>query len=229
MIRVGGEPYGGPGDTEFCGLTYPEGDEISKHMAARLQAEPFYQHDKLAQALKVVPARRAAIDCGAWVGGWSRELARHFQNVVAIEANPDNARCVMANTPSNVIVRNMAVGEGGGMICVASYENGAKVASRCVELGAGARRVQLRKLDDIDVVRTLPAIDYIKVHVNGMELKALRGMVETLKRHRPVLTVVLKPAIEAFGDTAEDARIFLRSLSYAAKGGEKPYEIWCPQ
>lgn len=229
MIRIGGEPLGKPGeDTEFCGLIYPDGDEISKHMAERLRAEPFYQSDKLVQALRLVKQRRVAVDCGAWVGGWSRHLGTQFRKVISIEANPDNARCVHQNTSKNVRVCNAAVGDRCGEICIAKEGDGPNVGS--FVCGEGAVKVLMLRLDDMPEIHNAGALDYMKVHVNGMELRALLGAKDLIRRYRPVLTVVLKPAIERFGDTIEDARQFLREhLGYAPAGGERPYEIWCPR
>ena len=228
MIRLGGEPYGGRGDTQFRGLVYPDGDELSKHMVARLESEPFYQSDKLFHALDIVKGRTAAIDCGAWVGGWSRELGKHFKRVIAVEANPNNARCAAMNVPENVEVICTAVSDENGRTFVAPENDGPNVGTRVVADQSGAV-VPMRRIDDIGQVKALTALDYIKVHVNGMELKALRGAVDTILRFRPVLTVVLKPAIKAFGDSAEEARAFLSNeLGYRAAGGERPYEIWCP-
>ena len=232
MIRVGGEPFGGPGDVEFCGLIYPEGDEISKHMASRLRTEPHYQHDKLKQALAITKRRRMAVDCGAWVGGWSRELAKHFQSVLAIEANPDSFRCCQKNLASQQNARaiNVALGDTSGS-CRIVKDNGPNVGSRVADLSLPWEQhqsVSVRILDEI--LWDAPHVDYIKVHVNGMELKALRGAVDTIAKHKPVLTVVLKPAIESYGASADSARAFLaNNLGYRSAGGERPYELWVPK
>lgn len=230
MIRIGGVPLGNPGeDTEFCGLFYPDGDEISKHMAERLSAEPFYQADKYQQAMLQCRHFGAAVDCGAWVGGWSRALAQVFAKVVSIEANPDSARCVRKNIAhcENVTVVNAAVGEVQGVVKLSREGHGPNVGTRVDS--AGTIRTRLWPLDDLPEVQALPAVDYIKIHVNGMELSALKGAVETIRRHRPVLTVVLKSALAAYGDSPEAARLFLNSLGYRAAAGERPYEIWIPR
>lgn len=230
MIRVGAEPnIGGPGeDAEFCGLVYPDGDEISKHMAARLRSEPFYQSDKLAAALALVKSRRTAIDCGAWVGGWSRELAKHFARVIAIEANPDNARCVGVNAGrENVQVHNVALSDKPGLVSVKPEHNGPNVGSRVVHGESG--QIESITLDALlSGFSDLGPVDYIKIHVNGMEFKALLGAEATIRRHRPVLTVVLKPALVEFGSSPMEARLFLRNVGYRPAGGERPYEIWVP-
>lgn len=231
MIRVGGEHIGEPGkDTEFHGLFYPDGDIITRHMAERLRAEPFYQHDKLMDVLPRVRRRRLAVDCGAWVGGWSRELARHFQRVLVVEANSNNARCVVANTRDlgNVTVLNAAVFDQSGRGIAGAIDGGANVGSRVVLQDEQGSAVDLVRLDT--VLQSVPAVDYIKIHVNGMELRALRGGAEIIRQHRPVLTVVLKPAITDYGDSLEAARAFLTNdLHYRCAGGERPYEIWVPK
>ena len=230
MIRVGGAPAIGVAgqDTEFCGLLYPDGDEISKHMAERLRSEPFYQSDKLQQALAVVKQRRGAIDCGAWVGGWTRELARHFEFVVSIEANKAHWRCVVKNVGHafNVWCVHSAVGDRTGLTSIDHDPAGARVGTR---IRGDHGDTPIHRIDDLPAVHRMQAIDYIKVHVNGMELKVLRGAADTIRKHRPVMTVVLKPALADYGDTPEAAREFLGSLGYRPAGGERPYEIWAPR
>jgi FkbM family methyltransferase len=232
MLCVGGWPnYGLPGeDTEFCGLIYPDGDEITKHMAERLRSEPFYQCEKLAQALALLKKRRMAVDCGAWVGGWTRELAGHFDRVVSIEANPENARCVQKNVTGldNVTVLNFALAEFPGVAGISTWPNGPRMGSHIRIEQYGQHRVQQENLDNL-LVNDHGQIDYIKIHVNGMELKTLRGARETIMRHRPLLTVVLKAAIEDYGDSVANARAFLTErLNYRPAGGERPYELWVP-
>jgi FkbM family methyltransferase len=231
MISVGGQPFGGEGDVQFHGLFYPDGDKITRHMAERLEKEPFYQHDKFHQAMSAVPKdrRRIAVDCGAWVGGWSVNLAKNFFRVVAIEASPDNARCVAKNTEpcGNVMVLNLAVGDTNELFHTYRKASGG-VSSQVSQSLRQDDWLPMRRLDDIHEIRELPHLDYLKIHVNGMELKALRGAETTIRKHKPVMTVVLKRAIEDFGDTPEAARDFLGKLGYRPDGGERPYEIWVP-
>lgn len=233
MIEVGGVRTGGPGDTEFCGLIYPDNDKITKNMAARLKGEPFYQYDKLAQALTFVSGkrRRVAVDCGAWVGAWSRELARHFGQVVSIEANGDNVRCLRKNLACcpNATALHWALGEVNTEVLACPEDQGANIGSRIVAGSGGRFTVGMRRLDDIPEIATLSHLDYLKVHVNGMELKALKGATVTIKKHRPVMTVVVKRAIEDYGDSPEAVHAFLKdNLGYKIVGGARVYEIWSP-
>lgn len=228
MIRLGGVETGAPGeDTEFRGLWYPDGDELSKHMVARLQQERFYQCDKFDLSMQFVKRFRAAIDCGAWVGAWSLAMAERFGHVLAIEANPDNARCVERNTGSagGVQVANVAVGDHDGHCRVAPFNNGPAVGSRIVSDG-DARTVTMVRLDNIEN----DEVDYVKVHVNGMELAALKGAAKLIARCKPVITVVAKNAIKEFGSTPDDVRAFMAgALGYQKLAALKPYEVWGPR
>ena len=232
MIEVGGKPFGsGLGDTEFCGLVYPEGDKITKNLAKRLKEEPFYRYDKLEQALRIVRGRRVAVDCGAWVGAWSRELAKHFGRVIAIEANGDNARCARKNLAGclNAEVIHTALGDVETEALACAEESGGNIGSRLVEGYGGRFAVAMRPLDNLPAIRALDAIDYLKVHVNGMELRALRGAAGTIRKHRPIMTVVVKDAIERY-DSREAIWAFLAGdLGYKQVGGAHVYEIWGPK
>lgn len=230
MIRLGGEPFGTPGTrTKFLGLSYPDGDELSKHMVERLQGERFYQCDKFDMSMRYVKRFRAAIDCGAWVGAWSRALGERFDRVLAIEAQPENAQCVRENVPKNVTVANIAVGANSGFAHIGNDANHQRVGSKLISEGETASRmhkVAMMALDEFEV----DDVDYLKVHVNGMELEALKGATKLIARSKPVITVVVKAAVEEFGATHEDVRSFMAvKLGYEKLAALKPYEVWGPK
>jgi hypothetical protein len=94
MIRTGDSYLGVEGeDTEFCGLIYPDGEALTKHLVERLQGQAFYQAEKWLQTVQIMDAynwpRRGAIDAGAWVGGWTRAMANRFERVASFEVNSD--------------------------------------------------------------------------------------------------------------------------------------------
>lgn len=246
--RIAGVWHPEPGDFQLYGLWYPEGDEVTKYMIARLQTEPFYRSDKLHNALTHVKQFRAAVDCGAWVGAWSRELATRFSKVVAIELHPGNTRCIERNCAGrNVQVINCALGESNAPASARRSTYGGTIESwldpqRVAPVDAiqqddgmfedrpvHATPVQMSRLDDVPAVRALGAIDYLKVHVNGAELLVLRGATRTLAMHRPVVTVVMKKALAAFGHDAEDIFQFMRDIDYKVGGSLKPYWTFVPK
>jgi FkbM family methyltransferase len=76
---------------------------------------------------------------------------------------------------------------------------------RSPEFTVTERSVEIRRLDDMKLA---PA--FVKVDVEGHELQALQGLVETLRRHHPVILV------ENNRRVADQVCKFLRPLGYEA-------------
>ena len=204
----------------FGDLYYPDDDIITLELKDRLERESVYRGDRLQEALKFVPGhmRTIAMDVGAHVGAWSRELARHFGRVVAIEANPANAECLRANTAGmKVEVHQLALGAERAEVGIEKRKGG--ISSRV----AGAGAVSMMRLDDLGPGRCAWPPSFVKVHVNGYELHVLRGAVEVLTVYKPVVTVVIKAASERYGVTPAAIPLFMERIGYRAVSRFKPY------
>jgi FkbM family methyltransferase len=222
---VAGREIPGPGAFQFDGLWYPDGEIITKALAHQLRGEAFYNCDRFQDAMKHVRRWRAAVECGAHVGHWSRALAPRFQRVLAIEAHPDTAACLARNLEPwpNAVAVHCALGAVTGRVAVGGRKGS---LDREVQ-GMLDGPVPLRRLDDLPEVQALAAIDYMKVHVNGMEFAVLGGAVETLKRHRPVLTVVMKKALAHYQATQQDIfDLLMDRLGYRIVSRLKPYWVF---
>jgi hypothetical protein len=68
----------------------------------------------------------------------------------------------------------------------------------------------------------------MKVHCNGAELLALRGARGTLLACRPIVTVVIKPAIASFGFAERDVHDFMHTAGYGVVSTLKPYWVFGP-
>lgn len=209
---------------QYCGIWFPDDDGgLTRALKARLDNEPVYHGDRLAEALRYVTWFRTAVECGANVGMWTRELARHFGKVVAIEPAPANCECLKANTAElqNVTLVECALGAEEGT-CGLEMKKGhfsATVVRESVN--------QTIPMIPLDALR-IENCDYIKMHVNGYELETLQGAVATLARCAPVLTVVLKPKLGRFGHGPGDVIDWLAEKGYRMAGGQKPYRIFTP-
>lgn len=118
-----------------------------------------------------------ALDCGSYIGQWSRRLKGDFERVIAFEIDPDNAECTRKNAGVEVVegclsheretVRYMGDREEQSPIyCVA-------------EKGRQASTVIL---DDLAL-----SPDFIKLDLQGYETFALWGAEETLRRSHPLI------------------------------------------
>jgi len=68
-------------------------------------------------------------------------------------------------------------------------------------------RVKTRTIDEIVAGEKLPKVDFIKIDVEGAEMLALRGAVQTLRSFRPILSIETSPESPEPVD-------FLRTLGY---------------
>ncbi len=78
--------------------------------------------------------------------------------------------------------------------------------------------IRLMRLDDYVTARNLNRLDIIKIDIEGAELNALRGAVETLRRFRPlVLMEVDLDNLSRAGSTPVEVLEFWHDLNYRVK------------
>jgi len=132
--------------------------------------------------------KRTAVDIGANVGLWARDLCAQFQQVVAFEPIQDFRHCLMENVQAhNLRIEPVALGNRNGtteMIRVAG-----NAGHTHVNAAAESGSVEIRTLDSYD----FDDVDYIKIDCEGYEYEVLLGAWETIKRCRPRICVEQKP------------------------------------
>lgn len=150
-------------------------------------------------------------DIGAFEGILTLFFSRHARQVVAYEPNPASYDRLLENLRlndiGNVAVRHLAVGEHEGSITIVydrlmpgGATGDSEVCGQIIQTSRRARSVKVAMVPlDLDIARCgLPAPDFVKIDIEGMELPALRGMRHTLSRYHPALY------LEMHGATARD-------------------------
>lgn len=137
----------------------------------------------------------SAVDIGAWYGPWSYWLSRRMRSVIAFEPNPEVRRVLESGLGSrrpNLTVRPEAVSNRCGS------------ATLTIPLGGKGTegRATLGQLDDVGQQVVVPTIRlddlglddvrFVKIDVEGHELAAVEGALETLRRCRPLVTIELE-------------------------------------
>lgn len=135
------------------------------------------------------------IDGGAAYGFWSIRAAKHYDRVVAVE--PDGKtfnllqKNVKVNSLRNVVCLKSALGSENGRMMF--YENG-DAESSILSSHMGKRATGPRVWVDMVTIDKLvedekmsPSV--IKLDIEGAELKALEGAINTIERFRPILLV----------------------------------------
>lgn len=194
-----------------------------------LAATPIgFEIDHLDFALQYVSKYRVAVDGGAHIGTWSCRMADHFERVLAFEPALDTFDCLVENTKElrhKVVAFHAALGE------ITSKCNLSSDPSRPGNTGArmvvpdGGTVTPMVALDN----HRLQYLDFLKLDVEGYEVLALVGAVQTIAKHRPVIMVECKEfAPPRLGGPAK-VRSFLANLRYEEVGGIRNDRVFVPR
>jgi FkbM family methyltransferase len=142
------------------------------------------------EILSVLTKQESFVDIGAYVGSVSQHFIEVvdgcFQKIWLIE--PDSTSLLgLEKTLSqlSIAIRDritvipVAVGSQGGE---RNFFQGLGYASQCSELGQ--RKLMVRKIDSLNLSPT-----FMKFHLEGAELDALKGAYNTISQYRPIIAV----------------------------------------
>lgn len=142
---------------------------------------------------------KTVYEVGAFQGILTLFFSSRAKEVIAYEPNPPSHRRVLQNLRlnrrENVRLRHLAVGAEAGTLTLLSDPlmpggtSGDPAVAGQIRAGSPATAVTVPvvTLDEDIAAAGLPAPDFIKIDIEGMELPALRGMERTLKQHGPEL------------------------------------------
>jgi len=189
------------------GVWLPDTDT---HFESHLRGGGVYQGKKIAGALVRLsyPITGVALDIGAHVGLWSRELAKAFPAVVAFEPIREHVECFEQNmrTLDNVRLVRAAVADIDGFVSMATCGENSGNAHISLDENMTVPAVKIDSLD-------LSGITFMKIDVEGYELPVLRGARETITRDRPIIVVEQKAGHAArYGLGDLDAVSWLQQL-----------------
>ena len=148
-----------------------------------------YQLPVRRRSIELCAKRGTALDIGANVGLWSRDLVKHFAQVVAFEPVAIFRECLEKNvTGANFVVSPFALGDQDTQATMI-ITKGNTGHSHLDPTKMGTGDVQVVRLDNLNMSN----IDYVKIDCEGYEYRVLKGAEQTVKRCRPVVVVEQKP------------------------------------
>jgi FkbM family methyltransferase len=147
-------------------------------------------------ALSHVTNFGTVIDIGAHVGISVLHWTQHFQHCVAYEPMPDHFDCLTENTMhlSQVTRFNYAISNQQQLLKAAyrtTKNSGSfqllddRYQQPSKKLPRQLYDIESHKLDEFD----FDSVGLIKIDVEGWELEVLKGAVETIKKHQPVMLI----------------------------------------
>lgn len=137
------------------------------------------------------------LDCGANVGTFSRfALDAGASKVVAIEPAPDNIECLRRNFPKEIEQGRLVIYPKGVwdkddvLELLVDPDNQAADSFVIHRQGAKAvARLPLTTIDALVAELHLPRVDFVKMDIEGAEVRALRGARNTLKDFHPRMSL----------------------------------------
>lgn len=174
------------------------------------------QFDALDAALVHLTRTRTAVNAGAHVGLFTRQLAEIFDQVYAFEPTLDTYLCLRENMKDcpNVTCLNMALGEFEGTAGIGqdTKHDGNTGGNFIIP---GGTECIVKKLDQFE----LYDVDMLLCDVEGSEYSLLRGATETINRCSPVIVCEEKGRLmERQGVPPDAVRKYLATLGYVQAG-----------
>lgn len=171
------------------GWWLPDQDTHFAEMLAKSIAKigrPVYQEAAREASLRLSKKRRGvALDIGANVGLWSRDLCANFQHVIAFEPVSEFRACLQKNVPNpNLEIIDLALGDTNTTIDMI-ITPGNTGHSHVDTNSYGQGRIHMVTLDSLQ----FPTIDYIKIDCEGFENKILHGAKQTIMSSRPIMVI----------------------------------------
>lgn len=184
----------------------------------------------LEQVLPLVKKRDAVVQAGGCLGVFAKRLASEFKAVYVFEPSQQFVN-MTANAPEPNIIRfQAALGNAPGMVepvnSLEGYDGKVILHSGMTMVKPGGIVPKLC-LDDLE----LPHCDLLYLDVEGYELYALDGALETIKRCWPVIVVEINRAIEILSKgefTGDSVRNYIKRLGYEFKQRTNSDEVFLP-
>ena len=205
------------------GWAFPDADDF---MAAHMGDDGSYQREHLNAALRWTQGDRLAIDGGAHVGTWTVPMSQHFAKVISFEPSPDTYEALVHNVGhlDNVECHNQALGRSEGRVTMVldGFERAIEMKNTGARFTREGGLVERITIDSLD----LPALDFLKLDIEGGEVDALEGARKTLLKYRPTVLFEDKHHWKRYGYERKAPHLILASL------GAKPIqrvsmdEIW---
>jgi FkbM family methyltransferase len=164
-----------------------------------------YQLPVRRRSIELCAKHGTALDIGANVGLWSRDLVANFSQVIAFEPVAIFRECLERNVSgANFSISPLALGDQVTQATMIITE-GNTGHSHLDPASMGTGDVRVVTLDSLKI----PNVDYIKIDCEGYEYRVLQGAEQTIRTCRPVVVVEQKPHAAYSDQYAQHAAIAL--------------------
>jgi FkbM family methyltransferase len=216
-------------EPQIGGWYLPKGDTyFPKFCEGPAPKRNGFQREHLLAAFEYVRAWDVAIDVGAHVGFWARDMAQRFGKVYAFEPAEDCYECLNKNLADlvNVQAYKAAVGATAGSCTMQDDEKRlGNTGSRFVAPHCDGETPMVT-LDELGFL----ACDFLKVDVEGYEHCVLVGASKLIRRHRPVIIMECDKhfSMKRYGVPDDSAEQWLLGKGYRVAEHIRPDKVFVP-
>ena len=194
-----------------------------------------YEKDTLNCLCKLIKSDSTVFDIGANVGYYTVLMASRACNghVYAFEplsiARNQLQKNIALNKIRNTTVLDFCISDKqeSSVIYAAWEDNIGMSGLKPPENFSGRTEpVECMSFDEWFLSHRINSANLIKIDVEGAEVKVLRGMSNTIKKHRPILILeVISPQLVSFGATVEELYDLIIPHDYSAYRAEKKNKL----
>ena len=149
---------------------------------------------------------KVVVQAGGNLGMQVVKFAEFFETVYTFEPDPINFYCLVNNLPyDNVIKFQCCLGEDHKMVSMNPLQD--EIGGFYVNENKG--NIPTLRIDDLN----LSSCDFIQLDVEGYQLFALRGAINTIQKFKPVISIELD-WIERYNFSHRDIINLLINLGY---------------
>jgi FkbM family methyltransferase len=169
---------------------------------------------------KFVSPRGTVVQAGGNCGVYVKQYAELFETVYTFEPDPINFYCLEKNVQNtNVHKIQACLGELAGY--VGMYTQGKNAGGYYINSNHGPLEMQT-----IDSLK-LNSCNLIHLDIEGYELPALRGSIETIKKHHPVIALEYKlNQAQRYNYSLTQLEDFLSAMGYKFASQEQDDRVY---
>ena len=200
--------------------------DISRSMGAAIYWTGFHEFREFLFLHRFLKPEMVFIDVGANQGEYTLFAAKRLTNgkVLPFEPLPSILKLLRQNIEvnrfANIEVYECGLSDRNEQLNIFEIDD---AHEGLATFFPGSRKkgieysVPLRRLDDIVAERKIERLDFIKLDIEGGELKALLGAAESIEQFKPVVMIEInKETYTAAGYSVDDVKEFFTRRSYKA-------------
>lgn len=198
----------------------------SRNMGSSIYWTGFHEFHELLFLHKYLKSEMVFLDAGANIGLFTVFAARRVNQgkVIAFEPVPSMIQWLESNLVinhfSNVLVQPLGLSDRSSTLPIYEIESSHEGLSTLYpgQLKQSAvTEIQVKPLDELISDFKINRLDFIKMDIEGGELPALKGSIQTIRKFRPAVMIEINQVTyAAAGYTPAEVYSFFHELGYQA-------------